>query len=111
MHIIAKKILKYEIPSINVGIASKGIIQTIKVRNKIDLFDANLYMKLILLPGRVGAKRIGTLNWQSHSISLVSTFIERPKPGPLFRGTRVSVLDLYQIKGGLRLYLLLDLDY
>jgi hypothetical protein len=38
--------------------------------------------------------------------------LERPKPGPLRRGNRVSVLDLYQIKGGrLCLYLLLDLDY
>ena len=35
----------------------------------------------------------------------------KPKPGPLRGGNRVSVLDLYQIKGGLRLYLLLDLDY
>ena len=41
---IAKKTLKYEIPSINVGIARKGIIQTIKMMKKIDLFDANLYM-------------------------------------------------------------------
>ena len=36
---------------------------------------------------------------------------KKPKPGPLRRGNRVLVLDLYQIKGGLRLYLLLDLDY
>ena len=42
-------------------------------------------------------------------IALVA--VVKPKPGPLRRGNRVSVLDLYQIKGGLRLYLLLDLDY
>jgi hypothetical protein len=30
---------------------------------------------------------------------------------PHLSGNRVSVLDLFQIKGGLRLYLLLDLDY
>jgi hypothetical protein len=44
-------------------------------------------------------------------ITSVSARLERPKPGPHLSGNRVSVLDLYQIKGGLRLYLLLDLDY
>jgi hypothetical protein len=44
--------------------------------------------------------------------SLLNMSLERPKPGPLRRGNRVSVLDLYQFKGGyLSLYLLLDLDY
>jgi hypothetical protein len=32
-------------------------------------------------------------------------------PEPATCRNRASVLDLYQIKGGLRLYLLLDLDY
>ena len=41
----------------------------------------------------------------------VYIFVVKPKPGPHRSGNRVSVLDLYQIKGGLRLYLLLDLDY
>ena len=32
-------------------------------------------------------------------------------PAPLEEGTGLRFLDLDQIKGGLRLYLLLDLDY
>jgi hypothetical protein len=41
-----------------------------------------------------------------------SYLVDKPKPGPLERGNRVLVLDLFQIKGGrLCLYLLLDLDY
>jgi hypothetical protein len=44
--------------------------------------------------------------------AIICRFSKKPKPGPLRRGNRVSVLDLYQIKGGrLCLYLLLDLDY
>jgi hypothetical protein len=43
---------------------------------------------------------------------LLKFFIKKPKPGPLRGGTRVTVLDLYQIKGGrLGLNHLLDLDY
>jgi hypothetical protein len=55
-------------------------------------------------------KRNSDGNYNDHSFLIA--FRPKPKPGPLRRGNRVSVLDLYQIKGGrLCLYLLLDLDY